>query len=330
MQDKRSFLYLNIFSANYRLKWALLIVFALVMPMSICHADLVDRIFAIVNDDVILLSDLKEASTLYGPMFVQEGYSDSQVTDAVLNQLIIEKLIEQQVKQHDIKVREEEIDANFERFKKFKGLAGEKLDRYLQLEGLTRKEFREQIKEQLLQQKLINVEVQSKIVVTPQDVKEYYDNHKDQYSEKTSYHLRHILMKVNGSSQNARDRVKQQMEQLYQRLKTGESFSDLAKVYSQSTTAEDGGDLGFFETRHLAEDIRKELAKIDVGGFTPVLDTEQGFQIFFIEEISNVEPKTVEAVTPEIQDKLFNEMRKLKYEAWLKDLRQKAHIQILD
>lgn len=317
-------------SAKSRLTFASLIIFAQLVLLSICHADLVDRIFAIVNDDVILLSDLKQANELYGSMFAQEGYSESQVREAVVNQLITEKLIAQQVKQHNIKVSNEEVDGNVERFKKLKGLSGDKLDRYLQLEGLTLQKFREQIKEQLLQQKLINVEVQSKIVVTPQDVQEYYDNHKKQYSGKTSYHLRHILMKVNGSNQNTRDQVYQQMEQIYQRLKAGESFSDLAKVYSQSTTAEDGGDLGFFETRHLAENIRKELAKIDIGGFTPVLDTEQGFQIFFIEEISAVEPKTVEEVTPEIQDKLFSEMRDLKYKEWLKDLHQRAHIQILD
>ncbi len=313
-----------------------MVVFSLSSNLS-CRAELVDRIAAIVNDDIILLSDLEQAMATYNHMLRKEGYSDAQVKKIladqqadILEQLINEKLIEQQAAQNGIKIKSDEVDANIDRFMRVKGLTSEDLDRYLQMEGLTQESFRGQVRDQLLQQRLMNIEVRSKIVVTDDDVQAYYEENKEQYQGKTNYHLRHILMKVTTPSESERERVYQQMEQLHQRLEAGESFSDLAKVYSQSPTAEDGGDLGFFEIRHLAEIIRKALVKIKPGQFTPVLDTEQGYQIFYIEEILGTKTKTMDMVKAEIQEKLFSEMLNEKLKAWRQNLRQKAHIQILE
>ncbi|MDA8140557.1 MAG: peptidyl-prolyl cis-trans isomerase [Desulfobacteraceae bacterium] len=322
------------------LKWLIRICVALflgLLTIAPCRAELVDRILAVINDDVILLSDFDKFTLSYREKMKKEGQSDARIRiqladqqNVILNQMIDEKLTEQQAKKDNIAVSDEEINANIERIKKANGMSEDDMVRALALDGMTLAMLRDQMREQMLQSRLVNREVRSKIVVTDQEVQEYYEANKGRYVIKTEYHLRHILMKAPQGDQEARTRVLQQMQQLLGQLKAGASFADLAKVYSQSSSARDGGDLGFFESRVLAEPIRKALEPLSNGQFTDVLDTDQGYQIFLVEEIRRAGGKTLEEATPEIQDKIYSEKVEEKFKSWLSELRQRAHIQILD
>ncbi|MFZ1985756.1 MAG: peptidylprolyl isomerase [Desulfatitalea sp.] len=302
-----------------------------------CHAELLDRILAIVNDDVILLSDLEQAMAPFREKLKQAGYSEAQqriyLTDQrtpMLQKMIDDKLTDQQAKRLNVTVSEEETDKAIERFKAINKMSAEDLSRMLKLEGLTYEAFREQIKEQLVQTRIVNREVKSKIVITDVEIKSYYEAHQDQYTGMTKYHLRHILMKAASLSSDERENVRLQVQRIRERLQGGETFASLAKVYSQAATAQDGGDLGFFETRLLATPIREALVGLTSGQFTPVIDTEQGYQIFFVEELVHTGGKSLQEATTEIQDKLFAEVVEQKFKTWLKELRQRAHIQILE
>lgn len=327
---------------NIRRLFASLFLFIVLMIGSVfwharCRAELVDRIVAIVNDDIILLSDYEQFIAPYREKLKMEGYSDAQLRiiladqqPTILDQMIEEKLTQQQAKRDGITVSDEEVDSSIKRFEQINSVSDDEMRRRLKMDGLTFDAFRNQVKEQLLQSKIVNREVKSKIVVTDDEVKRYYEENKTQYIGKTKYHLRHILMKVPPHSPDVRSRVYQQMQQIYERLKKGEKFTELAKVYSQSSTAEEGGDLGFFESRLLAEPVREALEGLTSGQYTPVIETEQGYQIFYIEELVDTGGKTLEEATPEIQDKLYSELVDQKFKAWFKDLRQKAHIQIVE
>jgi peptidyl-prolyl cis-trans isomerase SurA len=167
-------------------------------------------------------------------------------------------------------------------------------------------------------------------VITDVEIKKYYDDHVRQYTGVTKYHLRHILMKPATPDPDEREKVRQEMQRLHERLKAGESFESLAKVYSQATTAQEGGDIGAFESRMLSAPIRDALTDLKAGEFTPVIDTEQGFQIFFVQELLQTGGKSIEEATPEIQEKLFAEVVEEKFKTWLQELRQRAHIQIVE
>ena len=312
-------------------------IFAAVLGVAPCRAELADRILAVVNDDIILLSDLEQMVTPYREKLMQTGYSESQVRSylaeqrsAILEQMIVDKLTDQQAKRHGITVDEKEIDNTIERISKVNNMPRDQLLRMLKLEGLTYEAYRKQVKEQMLRARLVNVEVKSKIIITDDEVTAYYAAHQDQYAGQTKYQLRHILMRVTSQSQEERERVHQQMQSLYQRLQSGEQFSELAKLYSQADTAADGGNLGSFESRLLAASVRDALQGLKAGQFTPVLETEQGYQIFYIEEIVQTGGKPLAEIKPEIQDKLFAEEVDRNFKEWVKELRKKAHIQIMD
>ena len=100
-------------------------------------------------------------------------------------------------------------------------------------------------------------------------------------------------------------------------------------MYSESPLAADGGDLGEFEVDSLAAGIQEAITELGQGEFTQVLETEQGYQIFYIESVTPGESIPLLSASAEIEEKLFNEIVNEKYTGWLEDLRGKAHIKIM-
>jgi peptidyl-prolyl cis-trans isomerase SurA len=302
------------------------------------RAETVDRIAAIVNEDIVLLSELEQAMAAFQRKMSQEGVPEAEQQQvlrerrkAVLNQLINEKLTAQQVARLGLKVDEAEIDATIQKIKQVNKLSDTALQQMLDLEGLSMADYRVRVKEQLLQNRLVNQEVRSKIVVTEADVKAYYEGRQAQFSGPAQYHLRQILMKVDrAAGQQERRSVLEKMRAVRQRLVAGEKFAELAAIYSESSTAANGGDLGLFEARLLAPQILEALEGRQAGEFTDIVETEQGYQILFVEELVRATNKTLAEATPEIQEKLFAEIIEQKFQSWLKQLRDKAHIKILE
>ena len=315
---------------------ALLFVSAVLVSADLSMAELVDRIVAVVNDDVILLSDLDKTLAPVRKQLESSGYSEVQQKivlenqkQKALNGLIDQKLTDQQIKRYGISVSDAAVDRSIEHIKAVNNISDDDLKRALDMDGVTYDDYRKQIKTQMLQSRLVNIEVKSKIVVTEQDIKAYYETNRSHYAGQTKYHLRHILLRVESTLQNERDKVLQEMKQLQEQLQRGASFAQLAKTNSQAATAAEGGDLGFFEARLLAAPIREALKDLQPGQMTSIIDTEQGYQIFLVEEITST-GRSLEQASQEIEEKLLSEAREKKFKAWLEELRQKAHIQILD
>ncbi len=301
-------------------------------------SELVDRIAVVVNDDIILLSELNKAMLPIAQVIAKQGYTEAQQTRLLkeqralkLEEMIYEKLTDQQIERYGIKIDEQELDATIERIKAANRLTEERFRQTLAMDGMSYDEYRKQVKEKLLRRKLVNYEVQSKIVITDEDVKAYYDSQKARYQGKTKYHLRHILIKANSNAgELERTQGYQQAQNIYQRLKKGEPFTKLASVYSDAPTSKNEGELGVFEVNLLTDKARQALARIDKGQFTEIIETDQGYQIYFIEDIISAGGTSLAEAKTEIQDKLYAEQVDQKYRAWIQELRQKAHIQIME
>jgi peptidyl-prolyl cis-trans isomerase SurA len=301
-------------------------------------AELVDRIVAVVNNDVISLQELNRIIKPYAERIKKSRYSTEkeqkmlfEIRRKVLNQLIDQKLTDQELKKHSITVSTREIDRTIERIKEMAAITDEELRAELAAQGLTMAEYRGRTKEQLLRRKLINREVRSKIVITQEDVKAYYNSQLDAYAGEKKYHLRNIIMRVSPSaSDTQKQSVFTEMEKVLEKLKQGEEFAELAKIYSQSSLASEGGDLGFFLLDEISPLLRPEIQKLEAGGFTPVIDTELGYQIFFVEKVVEKPGKSLEDATPEITEKLYTQIVDQKYQAWLENLRTRSHIKIIN
>ena len=299
--------------------------------------EIVDRIVAVVNDDVITLSELNKVIKPYVEKIRTLGYLPEKekqlifkVRESILNRLIDEKIEDQEIKRAKIEISDEQIDNTIERAKRTNYITDEELRAELAKEGLSMKEYRKQIKEKILRTRLVNLNVKSKIVITKEDIKAYYEKHPEKYGGKDKYHLRNIIMKIPSfADSDKRLEIKGKMDEILEKLKAGQSFEDLAKKYSESSAASDGGDLGMFEFDSLSPELQKAIKKIKPGEFTSVLDTDQGYQIFFLEKIVKVSGKPLKEVSPEIERILYEESVDRKYNSWLESLRKQAVIKII-
>jgi peptidyl-prolyl cis-trans isomerase SurA len=301
-------------------------------------SEVIDRIVAVVNEDIILLSELRERMAPYVQRIRQQGFDLEKerqmifkVREETLNRLVDEKLTDQEIKRNDIQVDETTIDNTIERIKTTNSFTDEDLRRFLEQDQMTMEQYREKIREQVLRSRLVNYQVRSKIVITDAEIRDYYDSHPELYGGEVRYHLRNILMQVPEFSTDAeKAAVQEKMNQLSERIQAGEAFADLARQYSQGPAAADGGDIGEFGEKALSPQIRAALDGLDPGGTTEVLDTDQGFQLFYLEAINRTEGKPLASVKDEIHQKLFSEVVDKKFLSWLENLRSGSHIKIIN
>jgi peptidyl-prolyl cis-trans isomerase SurA len=307
-----------------------------VTPELAC-AEVVDRIVAVVNDDIILMSELDEALKPYAEKLRNQGYDPEKqrqvlfrVREDLIEQLVEKALTDQEIKRNQLEANPKEVEAMIERIKEVNFYTDEDLRGALQLQGLTLDAYRDKLKEQVLRNKLVNLEIKSKIVITKQDVQAYYEAHRETFSGQVQYHLRNLFMHLSPlADESEKDQVREKIQTVLAKLEAGVGFAELAAEYSDSSAAENGGDLGLFNLDSLSEEIRDQIKDLKPGQYTPVLETDQGFQIIYLEDIVQSGGKTLEEATPEIEDKLFNEIMNKKFAAWLEDLRSRSHIKII-
>lgn len=327
-------------SVGYGMSCAIFIaLYALLMVASHACAEpkVIDRVAAVVNDEVISLFELNQEMRPYLERMKSLGYSPEQEVAAkyklredVLNQLIDKKITDQEIKRVNITVSEKEIDNTIERVKERGFRTEEDLVEALKSQGMTLEEYRSRVKEQILRSKLVNMEVKSKIVITKEDIADYYQSHGDEYRFEKKYHLRNILLAVSPlADQSEKDAVKKKMLSVRSQFLAGKPFAELAVQYSESPTAENGGYLGAFEFKELNQALQDALKETKVGGITDTLDTEQGYQLFYIDKITQSPGRSLEEAAAEIEEKLYNEVVNREFQSWLSNLRKKSVIKVI-
>jgi len=208
----------------------------------------VDRVVAVVNGDIVTLYELNKAfkpfeANIKALRYPSEKERETlfQVRRDLLNQLIDSQLADQQVKRYQISVTQKEIDTAIERIKEARSFTDEQLREGLAAQGLTMEEYRKELESQILRTKLVNREVKSKIVITQEDIKAYYDRHKEKYAGDKKYYLWNIFVKA---SEFERETALKEINAVEARLKQGASFEALVKELNASASPVKGTDLG--------------------------------------------------------------------------------------
>ncbi|MBW2108746.1 MAG: peptidylprolyl isomerase, partial [Deltaproteobacteria bacterium] len=182
----------------------------------------------------------------------------------------------------------------------------------------------------LLTMRLINREVKSKIAITEQDLRQYYEDHQQEFAGEKKYHLRTILIRVS-SWQDVEEKEKalRRMGLALEALKAGTPFDEVARQYSEDVTARDGGDLGLFKINELAPEVQETVRWMKDGDVSPVLETSQGYQVLMLDEVRSLPGKTLDQARIEIQERLYRDRVEKKYRAWLDTLRKRSYIKIV-
>ena len=300
-------------------------------------AMLVDRIVAVVNEDIITLYDLNLALQPYQAKIKALNYSPEKEREALfklraelLNQIIDEKLTDQAVKRNNIEVSEKEIDATIERIKAARSLTDEDIRAGIALQGLTMEGYRKAIKEQLLRSILVNREIKSKIVITEDEIKKYYEAHGEKYAGETKYHIWNIFIRSSEVvDESAKELALGKMESIITKLNQGQAFESLAAQKPDSSMDPEGADLGLYRLDELSPQLQKTVKDMKAGDFSPILNTDMGYQIIYVQKIIHTDAKSMADVKAEIQQTLYEDAVENRFQTWLKNLRKKSYIKII-
>jgi len=326
----------------------LVLLFMLALCSRNSTAELVDRVVAVVNDDVITLSELeKEGEPIYRDLSAKTPSASLADTlqdarERVLNQLIEKRLVSQKAKAANLSVSDAEVDAAFEQMLTQNKVSKEAFVARLKSEGITESAYKENLRGQILQGKLLNTDVRSKVVVTEEEILDYYDTH---YTSKVSgegYYLLQIgISWIDPEKPDASPEVlrvnkiaaKEEAEKILAKAREGdEDFKDLARKYSTMPSAADGGDIGVFQLDEMAADMRDAVQSLKPGDISDIIETQEGYQFFKLinSEDGNIVVKTPLAeVKEQIRNTLYEERLKEAYGTWMEDLKNQAYIQKL-
>jgi peptidyl-prolyl cis-trans isomerase SurA len=307
-------------------------------PETASAAEVVDRIVAVVNDEVISLYELNQTVAPYVQKLKTSQYPPDverqvlfELRSQILNEMINQKLTDQELKHQNISVSEKEVDSTIERLKESRQITDEELRKLLNDEGISYDEYREQTKRQLLRARLVNREVRSKIVITEQDIKDYYNQHIAEFKGEKKYRLQNIFIRVSPMATDSEiSSARNLMESVLAELKAGKSFDTVKDIKSDSGYQLEGGDLGEFKLDDLSSHLREVIEELNTGEFTPVLQESFGYQIVFVVEKIDSTGKSLAEASNEIEDKLFNQIVDQRYESWLQSLRDRSHIKIIN
>ena len=274
---------------------SLLVIFCfLFLPSIIFAQESLDQIVAIVGKDIILDSELKTQLEFYLTQTgskVENPEELNKLKKTLLDQMINDRLLLAKAEKDTLlKINEKEIEQTLEdQLSKIKSQfsSEEAFQKELKTEGLTEAElkrnYREQIKEQLLRDKLISSKL-SKSNISSREVKEFYQSYKDSLPEQPeSAKLSQILLKIE-PSQKTLDSLKDFASMILAKAKAGEDFSELAKNYSEDPSAKQGGDLGFLKRGEILPEFEMKAFSLNPGEISDLVQTSLGYHIIKLEE----------------------------------------------
>lgn len=280
-----------------------------------------DRIVAVVNDELILYSELrskvKEIKERLNP---SATIPETELERQVLTQMVEDKLIRQAMKNLKINVDDQTVSRAVEKIRQDKGLTEEQFITSLQKEGFTLEEFKRHVREELERVMLIEKVFQAKTIVTDAEIDQYVRSNPEKEIPMVNLSVMFIPRNSDISG-----------EEILRRLRAGADFYELAKKYSKGPNASEGGRVGWVNVHDLAGKLQEVVEKLSPGQISPVLSSGAGDFIVKVED-KRVERVILNASDPKEREKIRNMLIQQeverKFREWLRGLKEKAYIRI--
>jgi len=307
-------------------------VLSLLLP-AVVTATPVSGIAAIVNDEIITSYEADRETDLLVKEAEKKSAVDpatrTQIRTAAINKLIDKKLIEQKIRELNIKVSEEEVRQAIEDVKKQNNLSQENLVAALAGQGLSFDAYRSQLKEQLERLRLVSQEVRAKIQVSEKEMLDYYGANPARFSAEEQFRVRHIFLKIpKKASAKDIERIRVKAETVLKEAKGDADFAELAKKYSDDPLAKEGGDLGTFRLGEMLPEADAAVKKLQPGEVSGLIVTATGFDIIKLEQRFAGQVKPFASAKAEIEELLYKKKSEERFNQWLDELRQGAAIEI--
>ena len=308
------------------------------------YGDHVDRIVAVVNDDVITLTELEKAGGQYfetikaqaSPSEVERALE--QAREQVLSSLIDSAIVRQRAVKLGMSVEEEELDNAVDQVLAQNNATLEEFKKDLASANLSMQDYRKGLRDQILQSKLINNQVRSRIVILEENIQEYYHKEYSQEKGESGYYILQMgfnwkkpgKLKLTGF--DSKEEVLRKAEEIRARVLAGENFSELAKSYSDFPSAAEGGDIGLIKKDEMAAYMKDIILPMQPGEISQIIETDDTFQFFKLlsaREGDVVVMVPYESVKDEIHEILYKREMDEQSKIWVENLREKAYVKII-
>jgi peptidyl-prolyl cis-trans isomerase SurA len=298
----------------------------------------VEEIIARVNNEIITRSDLDKARVASeedarqecqgkcSPDQLRTDIEDRQKNS--LRDLIDQSLLVQRGKDMGLNVEPEVIKRLDQLRQQNKIDSMEDLEKAVSAQGSNWEDFKNNIRNGILTQRVISNEVGSHITIGKEEIAKYYEEHKKEFVRPEQVALREIEVTTEGKKDEELPALKKKAETSLQRVKDGEDFGEIAKRFSDSSTAKQGGFLGVYKRGELSKQLEDIVFKMKKNELTDVMDTKQGYLVLQVLERYEAGEQPLNKVENEIMDHLYSQRMEPAMRQYLKTLREQSYVVI--
>jgi len=293
----------------------------------------VEEIVAVVNDDIITLSQYKQqfeiqSQQLKAANLPKEEYDKQYkiMKTELLNAMITELLILQQAKEKNLNVSEE-LKNNIAAIKKDNNFSSDDdLRRAIQQQGISYEQWLKQYEETLLKQLVMVTEVYRSIALDESEVVQYYKQHPQEFTVPAEFKLSAIYVDSASRTPEALEALK---AEITGKIKGGTAFADVAAALSDPPFKDAKGDMGTFKKGELEKTLEEAVDKLKAGEVSPWVGTKTGWYLLKLENRKDAYLRTFDEARSEVQEKLTGGKRQKKSEEYVAALKEHSFIKIL-
>jgi peptidyl-prolyl cis-trans isomerase SurA len=311
-------------------------MFILLVGLAVAAAagaqQVIEEIVAVVNDDIITLSDYRRQHDAFVQMLRSQLQGEEyekqyqQMKAELLNTMITNILLLQLAREKQLNVSEQ-LKLVIENIKKQNNIeSDEDLRRELAKQGLEWEDWTKQQEEYLLNQAVIYTEVERSIVIDESEIVAYYKNHRGEFVEPEEYKLRGLYI---SDENRTPEEVEARKAEVLAKLDAGGDWGAVAAASSDAPTKDSQGDLGTFKKGELEKSLEEAVSKIKPAERTPWLGVKNGWYLIRLDEKKDSRQLSFEESRKAIEEKIYNERKQKKLEEFLKNLREKSYVKIL-
>jgi len=276
---------------------SLLLTLVIVLPGQIFANEPLNHIVAVVNDDVVLQSELENRERLIVEQLGKQGAQlppRDVLRKQVLDRLILENLQLQMAQRTGVRVDDETLNANLRRMAKQNGMTLTEFREVLERDGFDYVAFREDFRNQITMNQIRQQMVDNRVQVTEQEIDNLLESAAEFNDQSREYHLLHILVSLpEAASPEQIQAARRRAEDILARLKAGADFKQTAIAESDAQNALTGGDLGWRKTGQLPAFFSNVIGQLKRGQISDLIRTPSGFHIVKIEDVRGEEQHTV-------------------------------------
>jgi peptidyl-prolyl cis-trans isomerase SurA len=290
-----------------------------------------DRVIAVVNNDAITLAELQESvmSRKAEARQQQRDFADDAMLQDSLNQLIEFRLQIQEAEREKITVEDIEVTEEFnERIKRYGMKNEEEFDKVIRAQGITAESIKKRLRESLKVQKLVRRKVALRVSVTDGEITQYIEENRAKLETGLSYHARHILIIPEVDNDAGWEGARIKADMLRTQILQGADFIEMAKQHSRDATAKDGGDLGTLKRGELAQDVETAILVLKVEEVSQPFRSPLGYHVFKLEAKDSLDGDGLVRIRQQVRDILFRQKYDTRLEVWIKEIRQRAIIEV--